>query len=99
MFQPGPRRVLLCLDWVSGTATGRPLAMHEQDYDQDLPVDCDDEFWDLPEPLNFRQPDQKPSDLTFFICYAKLLEIQASVTSTIVIIPFLNFMSCSNDWI
>ncbi|KAJ7774516.1 putative fungal-specific transcription factor [Mycena maculata] len=75
--------VLLCLDWISGTATGRPLAMHEQDYDQDLPVDCDDEFWDLPEPLNFRQPDQKPSDLTFFICYAKLLEIQASVTSTI----------------
>ncbi|KAJ7452341.1 putative fungal-specific transcription factor [Mycena galericulata] len=75
--------VLLCLDWVAGTATGRPLAMHEQDYDQDLPVDCDDEFWDLPEPLNFRQPDHKPSDLAFFISYAKLLEIQASVTSII----------------
>ncbi|KAJ7449875.1 putative fungal-specific transcription factor [Mycena latifolia] len=61
----------------------RPLAMHDQDYDQDYPVDCDDEFWELPEPLNFRQPKDKPSDLSYFICYVKLLEIQASVTSTI----------------
>ncbi|KAJ7709839.1 fungal-specific transcription factor domain-containing protein [Mycena rosella] len=75
--------VLLCLDWMAGTATGRPLAMHDQDYDQDYPVDCDDEFWQLPEPLNFRQPKNKPSELSYFICYAKLLEIQASVTSTI----------------
>ncbi|KAJ6547628.1 fungal-specific transcription factor domain-containing protein [Mycena capillaripes] len=75
--------VLLCLDWLTGTATGRPLAMHDQDYDQDLPVDCDDEFWDLPEPLNFRQPKDKPSEISYFICYAKLLEIQAAVTNTI----------------
>ncbi|KAJ6596960.1 fungal-specific transcription factor domain-containing protein [Mycena vulgaris] len=75
--------VLLCLDWMSGTATGRPFAMHDGDYDQDLPVDCDDEFWDLPEPLNFRQPTEKPSDLSYFICYTKLLEIQASITTTI----------------
>ncbi|KAJ7172414.1 fungal-specific transcription factor domain-containing protein [Mycena filopes] len=75
--------VLLCLDWVAGTATGRPLAMHDQDYDQDYPVECDDEFWELPEPLNFRQPKDKPSEISYFVCYAKLLEIQASVTSTI----------------
>ncbi|KAJ7685249.1 fungal-specific transcription factor domain-containing protein [Mycena polygramma] len=75
--------VLLCLDWLTGTATGRPLAMHDQDYDQDLPVDVDDEYWDLPEPLNFRQPKDKPSEISYFICYAKLLEIQAAVTNTI----------------
>ncbi|KAJ7097867.1 putative fungal-specific transcription factor [Mycena belliarum] len=75
--------VLLCLDWMAGTATGRPLAMHDQDYDQDYPTDCDDDFWELPEPLNFRQPNDKPSDLSYFVHYAKLLEIQASVTSTI----------------
>ncbi|KAJ7940570.1 fungal-specific transcription factor domain-containing protein [Mycena leptocephala] len=75
--------VLLCLDWLTGTATGRPLAMHYQDYDQDFPVDCDDEYWDLPEPLNFRQPKDRPSEISYFICYAKLLEIQASVTNTI----------------
>ncbi|KAJ7632685.1 fungal-specific transcription factor domain-containing protein [Roridomyces roridus] len=75
--------VLLCLDWMSGTSTGRPLAMHEQDYDQDYPVDCDDEFWDLPAPLSFKQPSYKPSDLTYFNTQAKLLVIQASITSTI----------------
>ncbi|KAJ7111579.1 putative fungal-specific transcription factor [Mycena crocata] len=75
--------VLLCLDWLAGTATGRPLAMHDSDYDQDYPVDCDDEYWELPEPLNFRQPNDCPSSISYFICYAKLLEIQASVTSTI----------------
>jgi hypothetical protein len=62
--------------------------MHYQDYDQDFPVDCDDEYWDLPEPLNFRQPKDRPSEISYFICYAKLLEIQASVTNTIVIIFF-----------
>jgi hypothetical protein len=25
-------RVLLCLEWVVGTLTGRPLAMHDQEY-------------------------------------------------------------------
>ncbi|KAJ7219335.1 fungal-specific transcription factor domain-containing protein [Mycena pura] len=75
--------VLLCLDWIAGTARGCPFAMHDQDYDQDLPVACDDEYWDLPEPLNFQQPKDKPSEISYFICSAKLLEIQASVTSTI----------------
>ncbi|CAK5277395.1 unnamed protein product [Mycena citricolor] len=75
--------VLLCLEWLAGTLAGRPLAMHEQDYDQELPVDCDDECWDRPAPLSFRQPAGKPSEISFFICYAKLFEIQAAVTSTI----------------
>ncbi|KAF8212168.1 fungal-specific transcription factor domain-containing protein [Mycena galopus ATCC 62051] len=75
--------VLLCLDWFTGTATGRPLAMTEQSYDQDLPIECDDEYWDLPEPLSFRQPKEKPAEISYFICFIKLLEIQASVTNTI----------------
>ncbi|KAJ7693318.1 fungal-specific transcription factor domain-containing protein, partial [Mycena rosella] len=80
--------VLLCLEWQYGTVTGRPLAMHDQDFDQDLPLECDDEYWDLPEPLDFKQPKNKPSeisasDIFYFIHYAKLLEIQAAVTNTI----------------
>ncbi|KAF8199745.1 fungal-specific transcription factor domain-containing protein [Mycena galopus ATCC 62051] len=75
--------VLLCLDWVSGTHTGRPLIMHDQDFDQELPVECDDEYWDLPGPRNFKQPKDKPSRLSYFICYVKLLEIQAAVTTTL----------------
>ncbi|KAJ7680634.1 fungal-specific transcription factor domain-containing protein [Mycena polygramma] len=71
--------VLLCEEWVTGTLTGRPMAMHEQDFDQDLPIDCDDEYWDD----NFKQPEDRPSEISYFICYAKLLEIQAAVTTTI----------------
>ncbi|KAJ7738759.1 fungal-specific transcription factor domain-containing protein [Mycena metata] len=75
--------VLLCLDWVFGTHSGRPLAMHTQDFDQDLPIDCDDEFWDLSGPNKFQQPKNKPSEISYFISYAKLLEIQAAVATTI----------------
>ncbi|KAJ7091111.1 fungal-specific transcription factor domain-containing protein [Mycena epipterygia] len=77
------RVVLLCLEWQAGTYTGRPIAMHDQDFDQDLPLDCDDEYWDLPQPLNFKQPEGKPSVISFFICRAKLLEIEAAVATTI----------------
>ncbi|KAJ6587220.1 fungal-specific transcription factor domain-containing protein [Mycena vulgaris] len=75
--------VLLCLEWQCGTYTGRPMAMHDQDFDQDLPLECDDEYWDLPEPLNFKQPKDKPSEISYFVHYAKLLEIQAAVSTAI----------------
>ncbi|KAJ6544038.1 fungal-specific transcription factor domain-containing protein [Mycena capillaripes] len=75
--------VLLCLDRIFGTFAGRPLAMHDQDFDQDLPIEVDDEYWDLPEPRNFKQPQDQPSDIAYFICHAKLLEIQAAVTIAI----------------
>ncbi|KAJ7091102.1 fungal-specific transcription factor domain-containing protein [Mycena epipterygia] len=75
--------VLQCLEWQTSTSTGRPVAMHDQDFDQDLPLDCDDECWDLPQPLNFRQPEGKPSVISFFICRIKLLEIEAAITTTI----------------
>ncbi|KAJ7693299.1 fungal-specific transcription factor domain-containing protein [Mycena rosella] len=71
--------VLLCLEWQLGTMTGRPLAMHDQDFDQELPLECDDEYWDL----NFEQPKNKPSEISYFIHHARLLEIQAAVASTI----------------
>ncbi|KAF7304830.1 Zn(2)-C6 fungal-type domain-containing protein [Mycena kentingensis (nom. inval.)] len=79
--------VLVCLDWIAGNATGRPLAMHDGDYDQDFPLECDDAYWDLPEPLNFIQPKGLPSDISFFVSWIKLLEIQASVTTTIYACP------------
>ncbi|KAJ7187940.1 putative fungal-specific transcription factor [Mycena filopes] len=73
---------LLCLDWLLGTYIGRPLVMRDQDFDQDLPVDCDDEYWDVPGARKFEQPKNKPSAMTYFIYYAKLLEIQAAVATT-----------------
>ncbi|KAJ7772686.1 putative fungal-specific transcription factor [Mycena maculata] len=75
--------VLVCLEWLYGTHTGRPVLMHDQDYDQDLPIECDDEYWDLPEPHNFKQPKDKPSALAYFNHRIRLLEIQAAVASTL----------------
>jgi hypothetical protein len=35
--------------------------------DVDLPVDCDDEYWNVSDPdLPFRQPEGKPSRLSYF---------------------------------
>ncbi|KAK7020559.1 Zn(2)-C6 fungal-type domain-containing protein [Favolaschia claudopus] len=75
--------VLVCLDWFSGAAAGRPFATQAQDTDQEKPYACDDEYWELPEPHRFRQPKDKPAEICYFICYAKLLEIQASVINAI----------------
>ncbi|KAJ7772689.1 fungal-specific transcription factor domain-containing protein, partial [Mycena maculata] len=68
--------VLLCLEWVFGTLTGRPLAMH-------IPIECDDEYWDVPRPLKFKQPKDRPSVIAYFNCHIKLLEVQAAVTTAL----------------
>ncbi|KAF9049480.1 hypothetical protein BDZ89DRAFT_1154371 [Hymenopellis radicata] len=45
-------------------------------FDVDLPIDCDDEYWDHPNPkLNFKQPDGLPSSISFFIELLKLIRI------------------------
>ncbi|KAJ7045843.1 hypothetical protein C8F04DRAFT_1173787 [Mycena alexandri] len=51
-------------------------------FDQDLPIDVDDEYWDLPGERKFKQPNNKPSEISYFICYAKLLELQAAIATT-----------------
>ena len=54
-------------------------------YDLDLPVDCDDEYWDDPDPeKRFKQPANKPSSVTAFILYIKLHQILAFSLRTIV---------------
>lgn len=60
-------------------------------FDIDFPVECDDEYWDHPDPkLRFKQPPNKPSSATAFILYIKVLKILGSSLRTIVCqsIPF-----------
>ncbi|KAJ7072035.1 fungal-specific transcription factor domain-containing protein [Mycena amicta] len=52
-------------------------------FDQDPPVECDDEYWDKQGAEKFKQPSDKPSQMAYFTCLIKLLEIQAAVTSNI----------------
>jgi hypothetical protein len=52
---------------------GRPTVTTSEDYDVDLPTECDDEYWG--EPYNFEQPAGKPALTTFMTSYLKLMVI------------------------
>ena len=53
-------------------------------FDADLPIECDDEYWDTPEPAMFKQPKGKPSKLTAFTLIIRLNQILAACLKTIV---------------
>ncbi|KIK67203.1 hypothetical protein GYMLUDRAFT_857237 [Collybiopsis luxurians FD-317 M1] len=64
--------VLHSLDRLTAGFLGRPFALHEEDFDADMPLEVDDEYWEGGE---FTQPNGKPSVITAFICYLRLCEI------------------------
>jgi hypothetical protein len=58
-------------------------------FDLDYPTDCDDEYWDLPDPeQGLRQPEGKPSKMTFFIQLLKLMDLYAYAMRRIVRLCF-----------
>ncbi|CAA7269321.1 unnamed protein product [Cyclocybe aegerita] len=68
--------VLICIDRVVSTALGRPGAIQDEDFDLDLPIDCDDEYWEHPDPQKrFKQPADKPSTMSGFHMLLKLMYI------------------------
>lgn len=53
-------------------------------FDLDFPVECDDEYWENPDPeLAFKQPPGKPSFMACFISQLKLCEIHAFALRTL----------------
>ncbi|KAF9263340.1 hypothetical protein L218DRAFT_959361 [Marasmius fiardii PR-910] len=86
--------VLLSLDRIVCNFTGRPSALRDEDYDQEFPLDCDDEYWEDSDPdLAFKQPPNKPSTISCFICYLKLCEILAFALRTLYSIKKSKMMS------
>ncbi|KAI9000492.1 fungal-specific transcription factor domain-containing protein [Trametes punicea] len=81
------RRAFWCLvamDRHASFALGRPCAIQDEDFDLDLPIDCDDEYWTHPDPEQaFKQPPGKPSAVAFFNCHIRLLQILACALRTI----------------
>ncbi|KAG7451382.1 uncharacterized protein BT62DRAFT_978182 [Guyanagaster necrorhizus] len=76
--------VIFCVGVISCVTTGRPLATTSDDYDLDMPVECDDEYWEHPNPSRaFKQPAGKLSTVTFWVKYLELLEIFAFMHRTI----------------
>ena len=78
-------RVLVALDRFISSALGRPCAIHDEDFDLDLPIECDDEYWALEDPKQaWKQPPGKPSAVAYFNCILRLNQILAFALRTIV---------------
>ncbi|KAF8070632.1 fungal-specific transcription factor domain-containing protein [Lyophyllum atratum] len=68
--------VLMCVDAIVCSFLGRPRATISDDFDLDLPLECDDEYWETADLAStFLQPEGKPSKVSAFIAYVKLIEI------------------------
>ncbi|KAF9018135.1 hypothetical protein BDZ89DRAFT_357526 [Hymenopellis radicata] len=55
---------------------GRPFCIRDEDFDVELPIDCDDEFWDTGNPdMDFKQPPGRLSRLGAFLHHLRLSTI------------------------
>lgn len=54
-------------------------------FDIDFPLEVDDEYWINPDSeLAFKQPENKPSIISYFNCYLRLMQISSFAMRTIV---------------
>ncbi|TFK88853.1 hypothetical protein K466DRAFT_53611 [Polyporus arcularius HHB13444] len=76
--------ILVMFEWSSSYGLGRPASIHDEDIDVALPTEVDDEYWttsDTGEPP--RQPEGKPSKLSFLVAYIRLTRILAFASRTV----------------
>ncbi|KAJ7143999.1 fungal-specific transcription factor domain-containing protein [Mycena epipterygia] len=66
--------VLVYMDRTLSAAMGRSCAIQYDDFDIDLPVECDDEYWEHPT-HPFQQPPGIPSRVAFFNALLRLNHI------------------------
>ncbi|KAJ7467197.1 fungal-specific transcription factor domain-containing protein [Mycena latifolia] len=79
--------ILIYSDALISSFLGRPRVTRDDDYDIDYPVECDDEYWEHPDPQKrFRQPEGKPSVQSYHVSYAKLTEILGMAQKTIYVV-------------
>ncbi|KAF8650393.1 hypothetical protein AX16_005201 [Volvariella volvacea WC 439] len=69
---------LITMDRFISSFLGRHMAVQDEDFDVDFPIDCDDEYWDT-----WKQPEGKPSYVTAFNRHLKLCEVLAFATRTL----------------
>ncbi|KAF7309737.1 Zn(2)-C6 fungal-type domain-containing protein [Mycena indigotica] len=68
--------VLLYEDRLVSSGMGRPCSLQFDDFDVNLPIECDDQYWE--DPLRpFEQPVGIPSKITFFNCLMTLNHLLA----------------------
>ncbi|KAF8992800.1 fungal-specific transcription factor domain-containing protein [Cyathus striatus] len=76
--------VLVARDRIFSMAIGRPCAVDDNQFDLDMPVECDDEYWEHPDPKQrFKQPKHVPSTAAYFTRCLRLTKILSFAMSTI----------------
>ncbi|KXN91050.1 hypothetical protein AN958_03117 [Leucoagaricus sp. SymC.cos] len=75
---------LISYDRLTSSFVGRTCAIQDEDFDADLPIECDDEYWECEDPeQNWKQPPGKPSRVTVFNAHLRLCEILAFTLRTL----------------
>ncbi|KAJ7169228.1 fungal-specific transcription factor domain-containing protein [Mycena crocata] len=77
--------ILVWMDRQLSSSLGRPCTTQYEDFDVELPIECEDEFWEgepgsLPSAGGagaFVQPPGRPSKITYFNCLVRLSNILA----------------------
>ncbi|KAG9316662.1 fungal-specific transcription factor domain-containing protein [Chiua virens] len=76
--------VLVLQDRIASASLGRPCCSGEEEFDVELPLEVDDEYWETDDPEKvFRQPPGKPSKIAAFNSHLKLTKIVAYAMRTI----------------
>ncbi|KAJ6546054.1 fungal-specific transcription factor domain-containing protein [Mycena vulgaris] len=70
--------LLILFDSHFSGALGRSIAIQSHDFDLELPVSCDDEYWEASaHNAAFSQPPNIPSPVDFFVCQLNLNRIRS----------------------
>ncbi|KAJ7758388.1 fungal-specific transcription factor domain-containing protein [Mycena metata] len=68
---------LVYMDRIVSCGLGRPCAMQYDDFDLDLPINCNDEYWEHPV-HPFQQPPSVPSQILYFNAILRLNNLLAA---------------------
>ncbi|EJD02602.1 uncharacterized protein FOMMEDRAFT_84516, partial [Fomitiporia mediterranea MF3/22] len=94
--------MLVLFDRIGAASLGRPCCVREEDFDLDLPLEVDDEYWIPNDPSQpaFKQPPGKPSMVSGFVSMLKLTQIMAHALRTIYCIDKSKVLLglVSDDW-
>jgi hypothetical protein len=75
---------LVSKDRIASAASGRPCITQDEDYDIGLPTECDDEYWDHPDPeKSWKQPEGVPSMVAYFNSHLRMSQILAHTLSSL----------------
>ncbi|KAF8919354.1 fungal-specific transcription factor domain-containing protein [Mucidula mucida] len=90
---------LVMIDREASLDLGRPCAIQDDDIDVDFPIECDDEYWEHPDPEKaFKQPPGKPSYVSFFVSGLKLNQIVGTCLRTLYSTNKAKLRNTDKDW-